>query len=171
MFTTQSTTDRIDNNSFVTNNGATVMLYKSISTKNRIATLAAVIAVAAIALFAGSVPASADNNSVPNYAPLAEFRAITTDAPYTVSMKEAWQGGASVINLAAFYADTTDAPTVTNVWDDGPVSRIIAKFTSLSTLTTDAPYTVSMKEAWQGGASVINLAAFYAGTMDAPEVG
>jgi len=85
-------------------------------------------------------------------------------------MKEAWQGGASVINLAAFYADTTDAPTVTNVWDDGPVSRIIAKFTSLSTLTTDAPHTESMEDAWQGSASLIDMAPFYAGTTDAPQV-
>jgi hypothetical protein len=34
MFAAQSTINRIDHDSFVTNNGATVMLYKSISTNN-----------------------------------------------------------------------------------------------------------------------------------------
>ena len=181
MFNKQGTSDRIDNNSFVTSNGAAAMLNKSINTNNRIMTMAAVISVAVIALFASSIPASADNNSDVKVVPLAEFRALTTDAPYVGSLEEAGQGHASVINMAAFYADTTDAPSVISVWDDGQVSEDIAMWWPLSTdaidlssfsfLVTDAPFAGSLEEVDQGGAHFIDLSSFYAGTMDAPDVG
>jgi hypothetical protein len=181
MFTTQSTTDRIDNNSFVTSNGATSMLTKSISTNNRIMTMAAIIVVAVIALFSSAIPASADNDSDAGAVPLAEFRALTIDAPWAGSLEEAGQGHASVINMAAFYADTVDAPSITSVSDDGQVSRVIAMFTPRSTnaidlssfnaLVTDAPYAASLEEVGQGGPRFIDLPSFYADTTDAPHVG
>ena len=181
MFTTQSTTDRTDNDSFVTSYGATAMLNKSISTNNRIMIMAVVIAVAAIALFANAIPASADNDANVGALPLVNFRTLTTDAPYAGSLEEAGQGHASVINMEAFYADTTDAPRINSEWDDGQTLQVIVKFTprrtsaidlsSFSALTTDAPWAGSLEEVGQGGAHFIDLAPFYAGTIDAPDVG
>jgi hypothetical protein len=131
MFTTQSTTDRIDNNSFVTNNGATVMLYKSISTHNRIKTLAAAIAVTAIALFSTATPASADAaGPVPgftpdgvNFIPAAGFDGQNAQvlsylnggnhSPDGVSnLQSNGQDGTDISDLAYYYAGTTDPSQV-----------------------------------------------------------
>ena len=60
MFNKKNTADRIDDNSFVTNNGKTAMLSTSTSLNNRIKTIAAAIAITATALFAAAMPVSAD---------------------------------------------------------------------------------------------------------------
>ena len=181
MFTTQSTTDRTSNDNFVISNGATSMLTRSISTNNRIMTIAAVIAVVAVALFSSATPASADTRSDVSAAAFASFRDLTTDAPYAGSLEEAGQGHASVINMAAFYADTTDAPRINNVWDDGQSSQVNVMFTPRSTnaidlssftvSTTDAPWAGSLEETDRGMAHFIDLSSFYAETFDAPDVG
>jgi hypothetical protein len=43
--------------------------------------------------------------------------------------------------------------------------------TNFRALTADAPWVGSLEEAGQGHASVINMAAFYADTIDAPDIG
>ena len=141
MFTTQSTTDRTDNNNFVTNNGATVMLYKSISTHNRIKTLAAAIAVTAIALFSTATPASADTaGPVPgftpdgvNFIPAAGFdgQVIARFTPDGVNQVETPEGPAIVrAQVLAYLNGGNHSPDgVSNLQNNGQTSPVIAMFT------------------------------------------
>ena len=157
MFTTQSTTDRTDNDKFVTNNGATVMLYKSISTNNRIKTFAAAIAVTAIALFSTATPASADTaGPVPGFTP----------------------DGVNFIPAAGF--DGQSAPVIAMFTPDGvnqvetPDGPATARQQVLAYLNggNHSPDGVSnLQDEAQGDASVPTLAYYYAGKTDASQVG
>ncbi|MCI0804893.1 MAG: hypothetical protein J4N96_10645 [Chloroflexi bacterium] len=141
MFNTQSTTDRIDNDSFVTNNGAIAMLYKSISTHNRIKTLAAAIAVTAIALFSTATPASADTaGPVPgftpdgvNFIPAAGFdgQVIARFTPDGVNQVDTPDSPAiAQQQILAYMNGGNHSPDgVSNLQNNGQTSQVIARFT------------------------------------------
>jgi len=136
MFNTQSTTDRIDNDSFVTNNGATVMLYKSISTHNRIKTLATAIAVTTIALFSTAAPASAHTGFTPdgvNFIPAAGFdgQVIARFTPDGVNQVDTPDSPAiAQQQILAYMNGGNHSPDgVSNLQNNGQTSPVIARFT------------------------------------------
>ncbi len=134
MLDTENTTDRIDNNSFVSNDGATVMLYTSTRTHNRIKTLAVAIVITAFALFSTTAPASADGGFTPdgvNFIPAAESgQALASFTPDGVNQVENVEVTITRPQVLAYLNDGNHSPDgVSNLQSNGQISPVIAMWT------------------------------------------
>lgn len=134
MFNTQSTTDRTDNNSFVSNKGATAMLNMSISVNNRIRTLTVAIAVIAVALFSTATSASAFVGFTPdgvNWIPAPDSVRVAHFTPDGVNQIESVDGPTIVrAQVLAYMNGGNHSPDgVSNITAQGETSNVIARFT------------------------------------------
>jgi hypothetical protein len=134
MFETGNTTGRIDNNSYVKNDGATVMLNPSTSTYNRIKTFIAAIVIMATALFSAAAPASADGGFTPdgvNFIPApGPGQVVATFTPDGVNQVE--NVGATIARpqvLAYLNGGNHSPDGVSNLQSNGQVSPVIAMWT------------------------------------------
>ncbi len=119
MFNMKNTADRIDNDSFVTNNGEIEMLSTSSSLNNRIKTLAVAIAITATALISAALPASADAaGPVPGFTPdgVNFITAAGFDGPDAQSL--------------SYLNDGNHSPDgISNLQDAGQTAPVIAMWT------------------------------------------
>ena len=166
-------------------------------TKNRIATMVVAIAVTALALFSTSTLASADTNKDVRVINFQSYYVEMDETSYVGSWDDIDRSGiedtrgATVLNLAAFRTETVDAPFVIDQFDTDRSSLIIKLFSpagtgssldmvrsgdsvvdlaSFAALTMDAMYVGNWDDILPGRTNVIDFAAFYAGTTDAPAV-
>ena len=128
MFNKKNTADRIDNNSFVTNNGETKMLGKSTSLNNRIKTMAAAIAIGASALIACGTPASASPNDTASVGPALDELEVARYSGFAADFAPArvvtiMTDELEVARYSGFAADLAPARVVTIMTDELEVAR------------------------------------------------
>ncbi len=166
-------------------------------TKNRITTMVVALAVTAFALFSTSSFASADTSKDVRVSNFQAYYVEMDETSYIGSWDDIIRSGiedtrgTTVLNLASFIAGTVDAPVVLDQFDTGRSSMIIKLFSpagagsslditrsgdrvidmaSFAALTVDAMYVGSWDDIIPGRTNVIDFAAFYPGTTDAPAV-
>ena len=183
MFDKKNTADRIDNNSFVTNNGETEMPSTSTSLNNRIKTLAAAIAITATALISAALPASADAvGPVPGFTPdgVNFITAAGFDGSDSQVLSYLNDGNHSPDGISSLQ-DAGQTGTVIAMWTPDGVNQIetvdgpaTARQQVLAYLNggNHSPDGVSnLQINGQGDASVRTLAYYYAGLTDPSQVG
>ena len=136
MFTRTHNTDRNDNKSAVTHTGDIAMIHANMnaSSNNRIKTLAATIAITAVALFSTTAPASADGGFAPdgvNIIPEPESgQVVASFTPDGVNQIESVEVTIARPQVLAYLNDGNHSPDgVSNLQDVEQDDAIVASFT------------------------------------------